>query len=91
MPVILSRRRVGVGRCAPRVKNAQSADLGTVITYLGERGGEEAWPCAGTWRGRHERKDSGGERVSSGRHFELIVIGPLDRRAEFQPAVTITR
>jgi hypothetical protein len=41
MPVILSGRRVGGGRSSPGVGIAQSADLGTVVIYLGECAGDE--------------------------------------------------
>ncbi|MGW5360975.1 hypothetical protein [Actinopolymorpha pittospori] len=74
---------------SPRVKIAQSADLSTVITYLGERARDEVRGRArGTRRSHRERKDSGGVRVPGGRHLELVVIGPLDRLTEALPAVT---
>src|SRR5215469_15451021 len=41
MPVIQSCRRVGGGRVSPGVKIAQSADLGTVMIYFGERARDE--------------------------------------------------
>ena len=91
MPVILSSRREAAVGLPPRVEIAQSADLSTVMIYLGERTGDEvrgrvrgarwAWNAqAVSWRLR-------GIRVPSGRHFELVVIGPLDRLAESLPAV----
>ena len=40
--VILSSRRIGAAvDVSPRVKIAQSADLTTVVTYLGERARDE--------------------------------------------------
>ena len=41
MSVIVSSRRAGGGRSSPRVGIAQGADLGTVVTYLVERAGDE--------------------------------------------------
>ena len=38
--------------------------------------------CAGPGGPTTERKDSGGVRVPSGHHFELVVVGSLDRLAE---------
>jgi predicted ATPase/transcriptional regulator with XRE-family HTH domain len=65
--------------------------LGTVVTYLGERAGDEV---RGRVRGTR-RADSAqaacrrlrGVRVPGGRHFELVVAGSLDRPAEALPAV----
>jgi hypothetical protein len=76
----------------PRVKIAQSADLSTVMTYLGERARDEVrGRVRGTRRAGNAQAASWrlrGIRVPSGRHFELVVIGPLDRLAESLPAVT---
>src|SRR5215472_17954220 len=91
MPVILSSRRAGGGRSSPRVDIAQCADLTTVMTYLGERAGDEVrGRVRGTRRAGNAQAASWrlcGIRVPSGRHFELVV-GPLDRLAESLPAVT---
>ena len=90
MPVILSGRRAGRGR-PPRVEIAQCADLSTVMTYLGERAGDEVrGRVRGTRRAGNAHAASWplrGIRVPGGRHFELVVIGPLDRLAESLPAV----
>jgi hypothetical protein len=76
----------------PRVKIAQSADLGTVMTYLAERARDEVrGRVRGTRRAGNAQAASWRLRgicVPGGRHFELIVIGPLDRLAESLPAVT---
>src|SRR6266581_1929155 len=91
MSVILSGRRAGGGRSPPRVDIAQSTDLGTVVTYLGERGGDEVrGRVRGTRRAGNAQAASRrlrGVRVPGGRHFELVVVGPLDRPAESLPAV----
>src|ERR1700761_278722 len=92
MPVIQSGHRAGGGRAVPCVEIAQSADLGTVMIYFGERARDEVrGGVCGTWRAQNAQATSwrlGGIGVSSGRHFELVVIGPLDRLAESLPAVT---
>jgi hypothetical protein len=83
---------------SPRVKIAQSADLSTVMTYLGERARDEArGRVRGTRRAGHAHAASWrlrGVRVSGGRRFELVVIGPLDAsRSLCQPsrnAVTVS-
>jgi hypothetical protein len=92
MPVILSGCRVGTVDLSPRVKIAQSADLSTVMTYLGERARDEArGRVRGTRRAGNAHAASRrlrSIRVPSGRHFELVVISPLDRLAKSLPAVT---
>src|SRR6202012_4941169 len=81
--VIQSGHRAGGGRAVPCVEIAQSADLGTVMIYFGERARDEVrGGVCGTWRAQNAQATSwrlGGIGVSSGRHFELVVIGPLDR------------
>src|SRR6516225_2597681 len=91
--VILSSRRIGAAvDVPPRVKIAQRADLSTVVTYLGERARDEVrGRVRGTRRAGNAQAASWrlrSIRVPSGRHFELVVIGPLDRLAEALPAVT---
>ena len=91
MPVILSSRRVGGGRPAPCVHIAQSVDLGTVMPYLVERAGDEVRSRAGGTRRADNAQAASrrlrGIRVPSSRHFELVVIGPLDRpRSLCQPS-----
>src|SRR5215831_2318029 len=61
------------------------------MTYLGERPGDEVRGLVrGTRRAGNAQAASWRLRgicVSSGRHFELVVIGPLDDVAESLPAV----
>src|SRR6516162_3508088 len=91
MSVTLSSSRVGGVGLSPRVEVAQSADLGTVVTYLGERAGDEVrGGVRGTRRAENAQAASWrlrGIRVPGGRHFELVVVGPLDPLAESLPAV----
>jgi hypothetical protein len=62
------------------------------MTCLGERAGNEV---RGRVRGTRRAGNAHAAfwrlrsiRVPSSRHFELVVIGPLDRLAESAPAVT---
>src|SRR5262249_37561737 len=91
MPVILSSHRIGGGRSSPRVGIAQGTDLGAVVTYLVERGGDEArGGVRGTGRAGNAQAASRrlrGVRVPGGRHFELVVVGSLDRLPQSLPAV----
>ena len=78
-------------RSPPRVGIAQGADLGAVVTHLVERAGDEVrGRASGTRRAADAQAASRrlrGVRVPGGRHFELVVVGPLDRPAESLPAV----
>jgi hypothetical protein len=62
------------------------------MTYLGERARDEArGRVRGTRRAGNAHAASWRLRsigVPGGRHFELVVIGPLDRLAKSLPAVT---
>jgi hypothetical protein len=77
---------------SPRVEISQRADLSTVMTYLVERARDEVrGRVRGTRRAGNAQAASWrlrSIRVPSGRHFELVIIGPLDRFAESLPAVT---
>src|SRR5689334_934188 len=80
------------GDLSPRVEIAQSADLSPVMIYLGERARDEVRGRArGTRRAGNAHAASWrlrSIRVPSGRHFELVITGPLDHLAEPVPAVT---
>src|ERR1700744_1400676 len=95
MPLILSVRRVGAVGLPPCVEIAQSADLSTVMAYLVERAGDEVrGRVRGTGRAGRAHPASWrlrGIRVPSGLRFELLVIGPLDRPAEYLPALAQRR
>lgn len=91
--MILSSRRVGAAvDVSPGVKIAQSADLSTVMIYLSERARDEVRRrVRGAGRAGNAQAASWRLRcicVPRGRHFELVVIGPLDRLAESLPAAT---
>ena len=77
---------------SPRIEIAQSADLSAVMTYLGERAGDEVdGRVRGTWRTGNTHAATRrlrGIRVPRGRRFELVVISPLESLAQFLPAVT---
>src|ERR1700677_4124474 len=88
---VISSRRGDGGRSPPRVGIAEGADLGAVVTYLVERAGNEVRGRADGSR-RAENPQAASRRlrgvgVPGGRHFELVVAGPLDRPAESLPAV----